>query len=419
MDSCVESVMKDNPGYDKSRAIAICHKQVASKERLDSENGQVTDKTIDRPFRLYKERGRLKWVGIYSNNFIDRDRPPDIISKESHRRFVRMVDKGVYDPPELWLFHLPQYKFGQAEWVAYDESGFALAGGTIDPNPAAEKLAEVLAERHDVAMSHSMPLRTIRRHDKDRRVIVEHQSIEVTALPDWAAASQLTGFHIVKEVADMAIDAEKKKALLEEWGVPANILAGVESENATRKDVADGLGLESKEADDVSEELEEKAGGDMPADDEEAEDTPDEETPEEEKKEVDEPEEAAEKAAVAELNLTALRKEIAEGIVEAVAPLQKQVVTALNELAELKLTIDKMAEDGEVREQELKETPLASVAEYIRKSSALGRPETKVDGRTALAKGGPKEVPAHKEGDTGIGWLDSMLAAAPPTEGAG
>ena len=89
-----------------------------------------------------KETGKWRWLARYSNNFLDRDNPPEIISSDSHRRFVELVDKGLAPLPDAWLWHIKSWKLGTATWIAYDDSGFSLAAGDYDEGN--EQVAEWL-----------------------------------------------------------------------------------------------------------------------------------------------------------------------------------------------------------------------------------------------------------------------------------
>ena len=50
-----------------------------------------------------------------------------------------------FNLPELWLWHTPKWRLGEADWLAYDDSGFALASGTIDRGK--EIVAEQIAKQ--------------------------------------------------------------------------------------------------------------------------------------------------------------------------------------------------------------------------------------------------------------------------------
>jgi hypothetical protein len=148
----------------------------------------------DRDLRIWKDsNGRYKWVARYSNNFRDEDYPvQEIISKSSHQNFVKLVDEGVVPPPKLMLWHEDSLEFGQADWVAYDDMGFAIAGGHIYDELG--ELAEVIKSLDDVRMSHGMPVMFIERDEKDNSIITQHITEEITVLPGYAAANKRTGF---------------------------------------------------------------------------------------------------------------------------------------------------------------------------------------------------------------------------------
>jgi hypothetical protein len=109
--------------------------------------------------------------------------------------------------------------------------------------------------------------------------------------------------------------------------------------------------------------------------------------------------------------MPALRKEIAEGIVAAIQPFAETIVALQGQVEAMKAEKEKADDDAEDAEtKELEETPLASVAEYVRKASAIGKEETKVDGRTTLAKGPTQAEPIQEGGTFGIPFIDSMVS---------
>ena len=142
-------------------------------------------------FTKHKD-GSWRWMTIYSNCYRDQDSPPEIISEKSHRNFVKMVEKGIVDYPELWIWHLKETKFGIADFVSFTDDGFAIASGTVDKGK--EHIAERLQNYSDLKTSHGMPRWSILRNDpEDSSVITSHASKEISVLPGWAAANKLTG----------------------------------------------------------------------------------------------------------------------------------------------------------------------------------------------------------------------------------
>ena len=141
-----------------------------------------------------------RWEGIYSNTLKDRDNPPDTITADAHKGFVFLVQEGLVDYPELRLWHLPgKAVIGKADKVEYKELnnvGYAVASGTF--YPGTQRYVRKLAKQPDLAMSHGMPTRLIRRDDHDESLIKAYVSTEVSVLPRWSAANEATYF-IVKE----------------------------------------------------------------------------------------------------------------------------------------------------------------------------------------------------------------------------
>lgn len=350
-----------------------------------------------------KERDAIQWMTVYSNNFLDDDRPQNIITKDSHMRFVDMVDKEVFPLPELWLYHIPQYKFGEAEWVAYDDNGFALAGGIIDNNPAAINLAKEISmlDPSMIRVSHSMPKTSVKYDGSDERSIVEHQTIEISPLPDFVAATQLTGFVLdkSKEADDMAIDKKKRDILENQWGISPTTLDAVEEANKLMKQGAETVGLESKE---IAEEVVEEIVA-VVAEPEAAKDEP----------EIEEVAKEITEEVTKETDIT--REEIAEGINSAIAPINEFLTKQSELLQSLVDSVDGLkATETEKIEKTLGETPVASIASLIQGFSAIGNSATQIDGRTTLAKSMPEQTQPEDTtvGKTGINFLDNLISSS-------
>lgn len=148
--------------------------------------------------QIWKDQGDVyRWVARYSNMFRDDDIPvKEILSSDAHRNFVKLVDEGIVDPPNLVFWHeANSLEIGQSEWVAYDESGFPLAGGYI--HPEFNEFVDEIKSLPDVRLSHGMPGWSIRRDDNDPSIITEYVTDEISLLPGWAAANKRTGFYFL------------------------------------------------------------------------------------------------------------------------------------------------------------------------------------------------------------------------------
>lgn len=180
---------------------------------------------------IIKDDSGYKWLGVYSNSFRDDDMTPEIISSKSHRNFVAGIDKGIYQLPDLYLWHVPEWKFGEATFVAYDEVEpgvvFAIAGGTIDVGK--ENVAEALLKSGEQwQMSHGMPTGSIKHSADDDTVYDKHISTEVSVLPGIYAANHLTGFGVLED--DM-IPTKKRAEIMEKLSVTDGFLDNLEAAN--------------------------------------------------------------------------------------------------------------------------------------------------------------------------------------------
>lgn len=309
-----------------------------------------------------KETSQYRWLAIYSNRYRDNDNPPEIIAEKSHEDFVKGVDLGVYPYPELWLWHVKGSRVGVADWLAYDE-GFSLASGYFDEGK--EHVAKGLAEYDNLLVSHGMPSRYIRRDQEDRSVIVRHITKEISPLPDVAAANKLTSFKILTKENDMSLP-DIKKQFLEEVGLTPDEIEDLEGSVKAKSEEAEGL--------------EYKEDATAPATEEAT-------APEEEPvtTTADEEEEATAPAPTS------------EEIVKALAAFAKPIVEKLNALeAEVK---ELRTSDREKIAKKAAATPRSSLEALAADTVAgLFSKENQVDGRSALAKSGPKEAPDSDAG---------------------
>jgi hypothetical protein len=339
-------------------------------------------------FMLWKEGDQLRWLTRYSNNFRDRDNPPEIISAKSHQRFVDMVDNKEADMPELWLWHVPEWKLGKADWLAYDTAGFALASGYIDRGK--EIVAEQIAKQRLVGVSHGMPPSSIERDPDDPTVIVGHESAEISPLPMRYAANEVTGWILLgeptKEGNNMPIPENKKNTLVDEWKMDADLLVQLEAMNKADAEKATEEGREKKEK-----------TADEPVIEEEAVEETTEETTETEEPEEEETIDPAEEAPS--------RQEVADA-----------VSTVLQPFVELTQSLDERLKELEKSDEEKVATkaaftPSASVGALLaQKFSAIGDDETRIRKNSKLANSAPEETKPEAEGPFSIRYLNEIVA---------
>lgn len=334
---------------------------------------------------IWKEKGEEKkgyrWVTRYSNNIRDRDNPPEIISEVSHQEFVKAVDAGEVDLPQLWMFHRPEWAIGQADWVAYD-NGFAIAGGYSYPGKEYDEAMETLASLppEKVRVSHGMLKESIERDEDDPTIITRHVTYEISPLPAEFAANIITGFTILDEPQkekNMAIP-EKKREALEGWGLSTDVISRIEEINEADSIAADDKGLDRKQVDPT------KDGEDTAA--EATEETP----------------------PVTDGTIGSMTADELLGVFEAgIAPLVERVEA---------LESGEKAKEDETEDPLKGLTPAASIAARLAQSTSKTveddeeDDDTFVDGRSKLAKSKPKENTEAVAGPTSLPFVNKMLA---------
>lgn len=359
-----------------------------------------------------KETGRWKWITRYSNNFRDRDFPPEIISEASHKRFVDLVDKGKAPYPEFWLWHVKDWSLGKADWLAYDDSGFALAAGYF--HPGREAIAEWLSTKENVRVSHGMPPNTVKRDKNDPTIITQHESREISVLPDWSAANELTGFMLFNpndehKEAKMALPEKKRKSLIEEWGMPSDLVDQLEKLNSTdeQKGVQEGLERKEKDADQPEVEAQE---GQQPEANTSNDETPPEDNASNTESETSTNEDKSREESQDSVLTTKDREEIADAVASVLKPTVDQVEAITNVIKGLDDRLSALEKSDEEKiEKTLSSSPVSSLTAMLQKS-VVGSDKTKVDEDDPDLQSKPKEKEAPANGRTGIGLIDSLLA---------
>jgi transcriptional regulator of met regulon len=358
------------------------------KDEPDADDGAIGGGGRSTGMSIWKEGNVYWWMARYSNNFRDNDKPPEIISSDSHKSFLRKVKEGKAPLPELWLWHKKEWKVGQAHGLAYDELGFAVAIGTFDADKG--YVAEALMKAKDVRVSHGMPISSIVRDEKDRSIIKEHETREISPLPAWAAANKLTGFVVLNldsnKEDSMAIPDETKKEWVDGLGIDPKTLESLEAANAADASKAMSEGLESKDTTDASAQPATQPEVTEPA----VPDAPAESAP----------------APEASMTVETLRTAVQDAVSGIVNPMVARLDALEASMKQLKETSDAQADV-------LKGTPTASLASIISQfaQSAIGAAETRVDGRTELAKSKPKEAAAPMDGRTPVPFINEILAS--------
>ena len=178
--------------------------------------------------------GVVRWLAVPTNQFEDRE--GEILTEAAHKAYVAAVESGEVEPPELWVWHTPGTRLGQAEGVAYTD-GFVLAWGTIDKGQ--EDVAERLAALPDLAMSHGFM------GVKEGSLITRYVDREISVLPAEAAANVWTAVEIGG--ADMALSDKQRAFLGQAFGEEK--VAEIEGDLKGAGDALRDAGIAHKSAD--------------------------------------------------------------------------------------------------------------------------------------------------------------------------
>jgi hypothetical protein len=151
------------------------------------------------------------WVGIWSNNFEDRE--GEIFTAKAIDDYIARVDMGITPPPELWVYHVPGTRLGQAEHVARI-GAFAVAFGTFDDTPEATKAMNNLAKMKNLGMSHGYAYSPLH---KKGRVYHQFNTFEVSVLPREKAANAYTSFQEIN-MKELNFTPDKEATVSAIWG---------------------------------------------------------------------------------------------------------------------------------------------------------------------------------------------------------
>jgi len=362
------------------------------------------EKETERFLTVWKEAdGRYSWLTTYSHKFIDDDNPPDVIASIAHKKFVEEIDKEVYPLPELWLWHVPEWKIGYATALAYDDVGFPVAIGKFDKE--CNDIAEWLETQEDFGVSHGMWKKSLKRDPEDESVIVEYQTYEISPLPRKNAANKLSDWYMFlsKEKEDsMTIPAAKREELLKR-GLPEDRLSALEERNKATAAKAELEGLKSKEEAEAS--IEHPASEVQPVPET---DTPTEGAP------VETPAETPSPPAT-DTSEFPTRKEVADAIATVLGP----TISELKEsISGLQGKIEELEDSNAKVKELLSVTPRDSLAtlmaqRLVERSSKSN--DTVVQRGDKLLDMKPKQTKSEKAG-VGIRFIDRMTAPKETTE---
>lgn len=238
-----EIIIHTSAGSPISRRLASAIKDVASAVINAARIGKLPDTQQPLPssFKVIKDtKGQWRWVALVTNNFRDKDHPPEIFTEAAHKDFVSYLDKGG-TMPALWLWHEPGTKFGQADWADYTD-GFLIQSGTIEAGK--EAITERLSKMDNLGVSHGYHFLY---DDAEKGEIGWYRSFETSVLPAHRAANPWASIEFLKGESEKAMDKQKRDWLVSILGEDA--VKGIEADAKARSDNLKNLGIESKSDD--------------------------------------------------------------------------------------------------------------------------------------------------------------------------
>lgn len=148
----------------------------------------------------FKALPNNKWVAYHTNSFEDKSH--ELFTEAAHDQYIDWLDKGVLPYPDLWYWHIPGTRHGQAEWV--DRVGHVVvSAGSFDDSPLADLFRKEY-EKNPQMTSHTYG------YPKDARLAdgsyQTYFTVEISPLPVGKQSSVWSPFMEVKE---MPITPEK------------------------------------------------------------------------------------------------------------------------------------------------------------------------------------------------------------------
>lgn len=162
----------------------------------------------------FKALGNGLWVASFTNNFEDRHK--EILSAESHDRYVARVKAGLVPLPELWHWHTPGTRHGEALWIDKVGNHMVVAVGKFDDTPAGKAAEEQYQKMGPVKLSHGFHYPV---WAKKGNVYLDYNTFEITTLPPGREANPFTTFEEVKAMS--ALSQEIRDSLTTLFGAQA------------------------------------------------------------------------------------------------------------------------------------------------------------------------------------------------------
>ena len=175
-------------------------------------------------FKVYQTDSGPRWVGWWTNNFQDKE--GELFSLKAIDDYVDRVRSGLTPYPELWAYHIPGSKHGEAQFVGRIDH-YAIAAGSFDDTTLGQRAADVYARAgKKYAMSHGFNYPPSQLIDG---VFHQFNTFELSTLPVKAAANPYTAFEEMNKM--LTEDQVKELGTLFGPEIAAEIVANTEAKS--------------------------------------------------------------------------------------------------------------------------------------------------------------------------------------------
>jgi len=242
----VEAVIEAEAAFDPDDDFAFATR---ARAVLDNLMRIVRRPADDAPVSAFKALGNGLWMGVFSNNFMDRE--GEIISEAAWDKYLARLKAGFVPMPELWYAHREGTRHGVAQWVGR-AGHMMLAVGAFDPTPAGRAMEQYYSRAKGLTMSHGFAYpRWARQTDglpsTIKAVYTDLNVFEISTLPPGREANALTSFVTDQEIITMPLSETDREDIKRRFGPAAEGILALAERVESAGDKAREIGAAYKD----------------------------------------------------------------------------------------------------------------------------------------------------------------------------
>lgn len=192
MDSGMQTMTEAMPAY----AVTEMNMEHKPKSLLQRAKARLFPEKEMGAFGVYKGAdGNWHWIAKYSNAYEDKE--GEIFTEKAHEDYIRRLDMGLVDQPELWVWHTKGTKHGKADTV-FGVGRIMIALGHFDDTPEAANAVKFYQKNAGkLKLSHGALAPKWAVHDG---LIESYNTFEISVLPDGAESNPYTSYEVIKSM---------------------------------------------------------------------------------------------------------------------------------------------------------------------------------------------------------------------------